>query len=91
MENLRCGRAPAMWMVIFAIACTAALMVGASDPDPLQDFCVADMSPTAPKVNGFPCKNRAMVTAKDFLFTGLRKAGESRLRIKHRDVPKCMY
>ncbi|CAK9189985.1 unnamed protein product, partial [Sphagnum troendelagicum] len=38
------------------------------------DFCVADFSPNAPRVNGYPCKARANVTSKDFLFTGFRKA-----------------
>jgi hypothetical protein len=36
---------------------------------------VADLSPIAPRVNGLPCKDRANVTSKDFLFTGFRKAG----------------
>jgi hypothetical protein len=52
-----------------------AIMVQAADPDPLQDFCVADLSPSAPRVNGFPCKDRANVTSKDFLFTDFRTAG----------------
>ncbi len=68
-------------IVVFA-CCTALLlvaaplqMVQAADADPLQDFCVADLSPSAPRVNGFPCKDRANVTSKDFLFTGFREAG----------------
>jgi hypothetical protein len=52
-----------------------AVMVQAADPDPLQDFCVADLSPSAPRVNGLPCKDRANVTSKDFLFTDFRTAG----------------
>jgi hypothetical protein len=60
------------------MAGTTSTMVHASDPDQLQDFCVADLSPTNPvKVNGFPCKPRGNVTSKDFLFTGLRTAGNS--------------
>lgn len=51
------------------------VQVHASDSDPLQDFCVADLSATAPSVNGFPCKLRSNVTAKNFLFTGLRTSG----------------
>jgi len=73
----------AQWRVIVIFACCTALllvaaplqMVQAADADPLQDFCVADLSPSAPRVNGFPCKDRANVTSKDFLFTGFRKAG----------------
>ncbi|KAL9248874.1 Germin-like protein [Drosera capensis] len=46
----------------------------ANDPDPLQDFCVAD--PTSGiTLNGFPCKNPANVTANDFFFAGIAKAG----------------
>ena len=72
-ELNRCGT----WVVmtLLAISCLLAhheLLVHASDPDPLQDFCVADFSANAPHVNGYPCKLRANVTAADFLFTGLR-------------------
>jgi hypothetical protein len=65
--------------VAFALytALVTALIVQAADPDPLQDFCVADFSPNAPRVNGYPCKARANVTSKDFLFTGFRKAGSN--------------
>jgi hypothetical protein len=67
------------WQTIVAFVCTAlmagAVMVQAADPDPLQDFCVADLSPSAPSVNGLPCKDRANVTSKDFLFTDFRTAG----------------
>jgi hypothetical protein len=67
------------WQTIVAFVCMAlvsgAVMVQAADPDPLQDFCVADLSPSAPRVNGFPCKDRANVTSKDFLFTDFRTAG----------------
>jgi hypothetical protein len=60
------------------MAAMTSTTVQASDPDQLQDFCVADLSPTNPiKVNGFPCKRTANVTSKDFLFTGLRTPGNS--------------
>ncbi|GMI66674.1 germin-like protein 10 [Hibiscus trionum] len=42
----------------------------ASDPDPLQDLCVADKV-AGLHINGFPCKNGANVTGDDFFFTGL--------------------
>ncbi|KAD6454074.1 hypothetical protein E3N88_08780 [Mikania micrantha] len=42
----------------------------ASDPSPLQDFCVAD--PNSPVlVNGVVCKDPKLVQADDFLFRGL--------------------
>ncbi|KAH9540120.1 hypothetical protein CY35_15G093100 [Sphagnum magellanicum] len=61
--------------LLVIMAAMTSTMVQASDPDQLQDFCVADLSPANPvKVNGFPCKRSANVTSKDFLFTGLRTA-----------------
>ncbi|OMO82326.1 hypothetical protein COLO4_23097 [Corchorus olitorius] len=42
----------------------------ASDPDLLQDLCVADKT-AGIKVNGFPCKEEANVTEADFFFSGL--------------------
>ncbi|GAY38969.1 hypothetical protein WN944_013142 [Citrus x changshan-huyou] len=43
----------------------------ASDPDPLQDICVADLD--APiSINGFPCKPASEVTSDDF-FTDFSK------------------
>lgn len=49
-------------------------VVHASDPDPLQDFCVADFSSKL-FVNGFPCKDPANVTSEDFTYRGLRNQG----------------
>ena len=47
--------------------------VFATDADPINDFCVADLNSTAPKFNGLPCKHPSAVVASDFVFTGLRK------------------
>lgn len=52
-------------------------VVHAADPDPLADFCVADLSPNAILVNGFPCIPRSKVTVNDFVYTGFRTAGAS--------------
>ncbi|KAF7818061.1 germin-like protein subfamily 2 member 4 [Senna tora] len=46
----------------------------ASDPDTLQDLCVA-LPSSGVKVNGFACKNEGNVTADDFFFAGIAKAG----------------
>ncbi|KAM3223785.1 hypothetical protein ACQJBY_057266 [Aegilops geniculata] len=46
----------------------------AGDPDMLQDVCVADLASPI-KINGFPCK--ANITADDFFFAGLKKAGNT--------------
>jgi len=65
-----------MLLLVCAFLLGAFQIAHAADPDPLQDFCVADLSPTAPSVNGFPCKPRSNVTAKDFTYTGFRQPGE---------------
>lgn len=50
----------------------------AADPDPLQDFCVADLgSSSGLTVNGYPCKPAAKVSARDFLSTALSKPGDT--------------
>ncbi|KAJ9163197.1 hypothetical protein P3X46_022895 [Hevea brasiliensis] len=48
----------------------------ASDPMPLQDFCVADAN-AAVLVNGVACKDPKMVQAKDFSFSGLHLLGNT--------------
>ncbi|GLT54069.1 hypothetical protein SLA2020_273000 [Shorea laevis] len=47
-----------------------------ADPNPLQDFCVADLSAST-FVNGFPCKPASNVTSNDFFFDGLSKEGNT--------------
>lgn len=47
-----------------------------SDPDPLQDFCVADLQGSI-SVNGFPCKPATNVTSDDFFFDGLAREGDT--------------
>ncbi|MCL7046202.1 hypothetical protein MKW94_002141 [Papaver nudicaule] len=57
-------------LIIFAFGIGAVV----SDPDMLQDICVADRT-SAVKVNGFACKVASNVTAEDFFFAGLSKPG----------------
>lgn len=67
-------------MVMMVVYCCAVLMVAtlqlavASDADPINDYCVADLACTL-KLNGLPCKNPANVTGEDFAFRGFEKAG----------------
>ncbi|KAH9304014.1 hypothetical protein KI387_008418, partial [Taxus chinensis] len=51
-------------------------VIMAADPDPLQDFCVADLKSKV-LVNGFPCRDPNAVSAQDFFFAGLRNAGNT--------------
>ncbi|CAK9136592.1 unnamed protein product [Ilex paraguariensis] len=55
----------ALWAVVSSLAY-------ASDPSPLQDFCVAvNDSKAAVFVNGKFCQDPKMATANDFFFSGL--------------------
>ncbi|KAF8406014.1 hypothetical protein HHK36_008094 [Tetracentron sinense] len=56
-------------IVLLPSACRA-------DPDPLQDFCVADLNASI-SVNGFPCKPLPKVKSDDFFFNGLSKEGNT--------------
>ncbi|KAM7528766.1 hypothetical protein LguiB_032176 [Lonicera macranthoides] len=61
-----------------AILALASSLAYASDPSPLQDFCVAlNDSKAAVFVNGKFCKNPKLATADDFFFSGLRNAGNT--------------
>lgn len=68
------------WMpFLLTVGCFFGALVAtvhASDADPLQDFCVADLSSNAPRVNGYPCKLRSNVTAADFTTSILRQASK---------------
>ncbi|KAL6324804.1 hypothetical protein AAG906_018331 [Vitis piasezkii] len=70
-------------MVINTLACIALLamsffLASASDPSPLQDFCVAvNDTKTTVFVNGKVCKDPKVATANDFFFSGLRVPGNT--------------
>ncbi|MBA0803621.1 hypothetical protein Gohar_013811 [Gossypium harknessii] len=56
---------------LFILALASSLAY-ASDPSPLQDFCVAINDPNdAVFVNGKVCKDAKLATADDFFFSGL--------------------
>ncbi|CAN1220209.1 Putative germin-like protein 2-2 [Linum perenne] len=56
--------------------------------DNLQDFCVADINASGSVgVNGFPCKNPAMVKASDFYFGGLHVPGNTSNAVGSRVTP----
>ncbi|KAM7524846.1 hypothetical protein LguiA_014751 [Lonicera macranthoides] len=60
-----------------AILALASSVAYASDPDPLQDFCVALDDSKAGFVNGKFCKDPKLVKADDFFYSGLRNAGNT--------------
>ncbi|EMS67645.1 Germin-like protein 5-1 [Triticum urartu] len=71
--------AAATLLLALAVVTLGSGHVEAFDPNPLQDFCVAD--PTSKDnenklhENGVACKDPAAVVAEDFLFGGLDKPG----------------
>jgi len=67
-----------VWVILVCVSLVPLLAL-ASDPDPLQDFCVADTTttPTSVKINGFPCKPAANVSVTDFVFDGLKNPGDT--------------
>ncbi|KAB1226769.1 Germin-like protein subfamily 1 member 14 [Morella rubra] len=60
-------------VLLFALACS---LTSASDPSPLQDFCVASKDSNE-FVNGKFCNDPMRATANDFFFSGLDKAGDT--------------
>ncbi|KAG6519756.1 hypothetical protein ZIOFF_023264 [Zingiber officinale] len=63
-----------IFLALVALASTSPAM--ASDPNQLQDFCVADEN-SAALVNGLACKDAQMVTVDDFFFSCLDKPGNT--------------
>ncbi|XP_021898198.1 germin-like protein subfamily 1 member 8 isoform X3 [Carica papaya] len=64
------------------LAAIAVSFVSASDPSPLQDFCVGTNEPSnIVFVNGKFCKDPKLATADDFFFSGLTKPGNTTNRV----------
>ncbi|KAI9186569.1 hypothetical protein LWI28_018662 [Acer negundo] len=60
------------FLVAFVVLALASSFASASDPSPLQDFCVAiDDYKSGVFVNGKFCKDPKHATADDFFFSGL--------------------
>ncbi|KAK6916863.1 Cupin 1, partial [Dillenia turbinata] len=68
--------AMAFLLVIYLLIVSSLSIAFASDPSPLQDFCVANPQ-NAVLVNGFACKDPQQVQAKDFFFGGLQLPGNT--------------
>ncbi|KAL1830848.1 hypothetical protein ACET3Z_000499 [Daucus carota] len=68
MENL------SLFLLLLAITCP---MATANGPNPLQDFCVADFSSSAPRVNGYACLDPKLVKADHFSVGGLHLDGST--------------
>ncbi|KAG6518950.1 putative germin-like protein 2-2 [Zingiber officinale] len=71
-------------IALLALASCSAIL--ASDPSPLQDFCVADLQSKV-FVNGFPCKNADDVRAEDFFRSGLDRPGDTNNYLRSNVTP----
>ncbi|KAL3730967.1 hypothetical protein ACJRO7_027917 [Eucalyptus globulus] len=66
------------FLLTFVLLALASCHAFASDPSPLQDFCVAANDPnSAVFVNGKFCKDPKLVIADDFSFTKFRYPGST--------------
>ncbi|XP_022743492.1 germin-like protein subfamily 1 member 7 isoform X3 [Durio zibethinus] len=66
------------FLVAFVLLALAFTFASASDPSPLQDFCVAiNNTNDAVFVNGKFCKDPKLATANDFFFPGLNIPGNT--------------
>ncbi|GLT40635.1 hypothetical protein SLA2020_147520 [Shorea laevis] len=64
-------------LLIFSLNLHGCLVL-ASDPDPLQDFCIPNPlfgSIKTAHLSILPCKNSDQATTDDFVFSGLKSAG----------------
>ncbi|KAF8365198.1 hypothetical protein HHK36_027103 [Tetracentron sinense] len=68
----------AQFLIVTVFLALASSLAFASDPNPLQDFCVAVDEPEAALfVNGKFCKDPKLATAEDFFLKGLDVAGDT--------------
>ncbi|KAJ6349401.1 hypothetical protein OIU77_006898 [Salix suchowensis] len=59
------------FVLVFVLLAMASSPIFASDPSPLQDFCVAINETDGVFVNGKFCKDPKLVSENDFFFPGL--------------------
>ncbi|XP_022746725.1 germin-like protein subfamily 1 member 13 [Durio zibethinus] len=66
------------FLVAFALLALASILASASDPGPLQDFCVAiNDTRTGVFVNGKFCKDPKLAKPEDFFISGLNVPGNT--------------
>ncbi|KAL2935947.1 Germin-like protein subfamily T member 2 [Bienertia sinuspersici] len=63
-------------LLCFVVLLLSPLLSHAADPDPLLDFCVADLN-SSPSFANFPCKPTSNVTSEDFFFNGFMTEGNT--------------
>ncbi|XP_060206154.1 germin-like protein subfamily 3 member 2 [Lycium barbarum] len=65
---------PKLLVLVLTIFYSSFFLALASDPDPMQDFCIPNTRPS--RYNIFsPCKNSKLVAPDDFIFPGVKSPG----------------
>ncbi|XP_022719991.1 germin-like protein subfamily 1 member 13 isoform X2 [Durio zibethinus] len=76
------------FLVAFVLFALASTLASASDPSPLQDFCVAiNDTKTGVFVNGKFCKDPKLATPMDFFFSGLNIPGNTSNQLGSKVTP----
>ena len=60
------GMSVALVVVLLSCLIINGVLVISADPDPINDYCIADPTIKNSFINGLPCKNPASVTSADF-------------------------
>ncbi|CAL2239637.1 unnamed protein product [Prunus armeniaca] len=60
-------------MVVLFVILLNSYVIRASDPDPVQDFCIAN---TESASHANQCKNSSLVTVEDFIYAGIKVPGK---------------
>ncbi|XP_024361734.1 germin-like protein subfamily 2 member 1 [Physcomitrium patens] len=63
-------------LVIFVVVASLVALASASDADPINDYCVADLASKI-TINGLACKAASSAMSEDFAFRGFRKDGDT--------------
>ncbi|KAK6288984.1 hypothetical protein POUND7_000525 [Theobroma cacao] len=75
-------------LVAFVLLALVSSLASASDPSPLQDFCVAiNDAKNGVFVNGKFCKDPKLANADDFFFSGLNKQGNTSNQLGSKVTP----
>ncbi|XP_022719992.1 germin-like protein subfamily 1 member 7 isoform X3 [Durio zibethinus] len=75
------------FLVAFVLFALASTLASASDPSPLQDFCVAINDTKTVFVNGKFCKDPKLATPMDFFFSGLNIPGNTSNQLGSKVTP----
>jgi quercetin dioxygenase-like cupin family protein len=69
-----------LWLLLLIFSLNIAIITLASDPDPVQDFCIPNPTFASIKTHHtfhtiLQCKNTSQVTTNDFIFSNMKTSG----------------